>query len=99
MCGIAGIYDVRNKYPITEETLKGMAEAIHYRGPDDASYYHDANIGFGFKRLSIIDISNGSQPMFGRDGDVMMICNGEIYNYKELRCRLQNKGYTFRTNW
>jgi asparagine synthase (glutamine-hydrolysing) len=98
MCGIAGIYDVRNKYPITEETLKGMAEAIHYRGPDDASYHHDANIGFGFKRLSIIDISNGSQPMFGRDGDVMMICNGEIYNYKELRCRLQSKGYTFRTN-
>jgi asparagine synthase (glutamine-hydrolysing) len=98
MCGITGILDLKSKYTLEESTLRSMAEAIHHRGPDDSSYYIDDNLGYGFKRLSIIDLAHGQQPIFGNGGAVAMICNGEIYNYKELRAKLEGKGHVFKTH-
>src|ERR1044072_8932791 len=98
MCGITGIFDIRSKYTIEKEVLTSMADAIRHRGPDEASCFIDGNTGFGFRRLSIIDLAHGHQPYFTDDQQVRMICNGEIYNYKELRHELQQKGYRFTTN-
>lgn len=98
MCGITGIFDIRSKYTIEQSTLLSMAEAIQHRGPDEASCFVDKNVGLGFRRLSIIDLAHGHQPYFSEDGTVRMICNGEIYNYKELREELQQKGCRFTTN-
>jgi asparagine synthase (glutamine-hydrolysing) len=98
MCGITGIFDIRSKYSIEKEVLTSMADAIRHRGPDEASCFIDGNTGFGFRRLSIIDLAHGHQPYFTDDQRVRMICNGEIYNYKELRHELQQKGYRFSTN-
>jgi len=75
-----------------------MADAIKHRGPDDFTYLIDGNLGLGFQRLSIIDLAHGQQPFYSDDQSVVTICNGEIYNYKELRQELQNKGYRFKTN-
>jgi asparagine synthase (glutamine-hydrolysing) len=98
MCGITGIYNLKPRHEIKEQTLRTMADAIHHRGPDDSSYYVNCNLGLGFKRLSIIDLAGGQQPIFGNDGSIVMICNGEIYNYKELRHKLEQKGYKFKSN-
>jgi asparagine synthase (glutamine-hydrolysing) len=97
MCGITGIYDINSKYPVEKQTLISMAEAIRHRGPDDSSYFIENNLALGFKRLSIIDLANGNQPFFSEDKSVVVICNGEIYNYQELRKELIAKGYTFKT--
>ncbi len=97
MCGIAGIFDIKSKYTIQRETLDDMAMAIAHRGPDEASHFVQDNVGFGFRRLSIVDLANGHQPYFSDDNQVSMICNGEIYNYKELRAELSEKGYRFKT--
>src|SRR6478609_11016369 len=98
MCGITGIYDSKAKYRIERETIVAMAEAIKHRGPDESSYLLEDNFGLGFKRLSIIDLKNGHQPFYNYDQSVILICNGEIYNYKELRKELEQKGYSFKTN-
>jgi len=97
MCGITGVFDT---YPrgIDQRTLSAMAEAIAHRGPDDQSFYRDERCGFGFQRLSIIDVKYGKQPFISDNGNVVLICNGEIFNYKELRQDLVLKGYTFKTN-
>lgn len=97
MCGIAGIYDIHSKNNIDRETLISMTDAIEHRGPDDKSYFVKDNIGLGFRRLSIIDLEHGQQPFFNYDKSVVSICNGEIYNYKELRKELIDKGYHFKT--
>ena len=98
MCGITGIFDIKSKYTIERSTVMAMADAIQHRGPDEASCFIDKNVGLGFRRLSIIDLAHGHQPYFTADEQVRMICNGEIYNYKELRAELQQKGYHFTTN-
>ncbi|MBD0260737.1 MAG: asparagine synthetase B, partial [Cytophagales bacterium] len=98
MCGITGIFDVYGKYPIRRETLAAMANALKHRGPDEKAYFIAGNVGLGFRRLSIIDVQNGHQPFFSDDGAVRLICNGEIYNHRELRGELQRKGYAFKTN-
>jgi asparagine synthase (glutamine-hydrolysing) len=98
MCGITGIYDIKSKYTIERETIVAMTEAIKHRGPDESSYLLEDNFGLGFKRLSIIDLKNGHQPFFNHDQSVILICNGEIYNYRELRKELEEKGYPFKTN-
>lgn len=96
MCGIAGILDRTTRPSIHHEVLKSMGDAIHHRGPDDASVVIKDNLGLSFKRLSIIDIStDGMQPFYSNNEQVTVICNGEIYNYKELREDLISKGYTF----
>jgi len=91
MCGIAG-YTNHN-----DEILKKMTDTLHHRGPDGEGFYFDENIAMGFRRLSIIDISGGSQPIFNEDKNVVTIFNGEIYNFKELRKNLEARGHKFYT--
>jgi asparagine synthase (glutamine-hydrolysing) len=98
MCGITGIYDIQSKQAIQEKTLKAMSDALIHRGPDDSAIIIDDNLGLGFRRLSIIDLKHGNQPFYSDDGQVIAICNGEIYNHKELRRELEAKGFRFRTH-
>jgi asparagine synthase (glutamine-hydrolysing) len=101
MCGITGIVD--SKAPIDRDVLSRMANALRHRGPDDESYYiadpkpGRANVGFGFRRLSIIDLSGGRQPMCNEDGSLWLVCNGELYNFADIKKRLITKGHKFRT--
>ncbi|MFB6341471.1 asparagine synthase (glutamine-hydrolyzing) [Saccharicrinis sp. FJH62] len=95
MCGIVGILDKTQK-SVTEQQLRKMANRIAHRGPDDEGYYVSKNVGLGHKRLSIIDLKSGHQPMTSSDSTIVF--NGEIYNYVELRESLKQKGYQFETN-
>lgn len=95
MCGITGIFD--NNNPIQREVLVSMNDALSTRGPDDQGIYLEAGIGLGHRRLSIIDLSTGQQPMISEDGQVVVIYNGEIYNYRALRESLIAKGCNFQT--
>ncbi len=82
---------------VSEVLVKEMADAIIHRGPDDEGFYVSGQIGLGFRRLSIIDLSGGHQPLSNEDGTVWIVFNGEIYNYQDLRRELIAKGHTFRT--
>jgi asparagine synthase (glutamine-hydrolysing) len=98
MCGITGIYNIRSKRPIEEKVLNAMSEAIRHRGPDDSSAtIIEDDLGLGFRRLSIIDLAHGNQPFYSDDNSVVVICNGEIYNHKELRAELEAKGFKLKT--
>ncbi|MDR4022409.1 MAG: asparagine synthase (glutamine-hydrolyzing), partial [Eubacteriales bacterium] len=81
-----------------ESVLKNMMDAIIHRGPDSAGTHIDENISLGFRRLSIIDLDSGTQPMYNETGDIVIVFNGEIYNYQELREELINKGHVFSNN-
>ncbi len=98
MCGITGIYNLNRGHGVDKSVLTQMATALAHRGPDDAAVLVDGDLGLGFRRLSIIDLAHGQQPFFSADGSVVLICNGEIYNYQELRREMTAKGYTFRSN-
>jgi asparagine synthase (glutamine-hydrolysing) len=98
MCGICGIYNAKNRESISRHTLEQMTNVITHRGPDDSGFYLDGPLGLGFTRLSIIDLSGGHQPMCNETGDVWIVFNGEIWNYKVLRKTLMEKGHNFRTN-
>ena len=109
MCGIAGGVWRADGDPVDRETLVRMAAALRNRGPDDAGTYLSAPLhsphagclvgaGLGFRRLSIIDVSGGRQPMSNEDGSVWIVFNGEIYNYRSLRRRLEGSRHTFRTD-
>src|SRR5437899_3278219 len=98
MCGICGQFNFAQKEPVEPETVRRMTQTIVHRGPDDEGYFFDGPVGFGFCRLSIIDLAGGHQPMSDAEETVWIIFNGEIYNYRELRAELQSKGYQFRTN-
>ena len=97
MCGIAGKlnFDLYNK--INLEELKKMTDSIAHRGPDDEGHYINNNIALGFRRLSIIDLNTGHQPLSNQDNSMWITFNGEIYNYKELRELLKNRGKKFKT--
>ena len=97
MCGICGIYNVGTGEPVSDRLVKAMADTIVHRGPDAEGIYTSGPIGLGHRRLSIIDLAGGAQPMSNRDGSVWVVFNGEIYNFPELRERLEKKGYTFQT--
>ncbi len=96
MCGIAGIVNRDRGRPADRAAVRAMMDAMAHRGPDDEGVYFDGPVGFGFKRLSIIDLSTGNQPISNEDGTVWIIFNGEIYNYLELRRDLL-RNHTFRT--
>lgn len=96
MCGICGIFDCRGN-PINRDTLAKMNEAIHHRGPDGAGELVDVEVGLGHRRLSIIDVSGGGQPLGNEDGKLQIVFNGEIYNFIELRKELEAFGHTFKT--
>ncbi|MGE5399294.1 MAG: asparagine synthase (glutamine-hydrolyzing) [Ignavibacteriales bacterium] len=99
MCGIFGVFNYKNNEPVDINLLKNSTRLISHRGPDGEGYYfdQDAGVGFGHRRLSIIDLDTGDQPMCNEDGSIWITFNGEIYNYKEIRKYLQSKGHVFRT--
>jgi asparagine synthase (glutamine-hydrolysing) len=96
MCGVCGIYHYRRGEPADSSLVKDMTEAMRHRGPDDDGYYFAGPIGLGMRRLSIIDLEGGSQPIRSESG-ACVVFNGEIYNFRELRTRLEGYGHAFRT--
>lgn len=97
MCGIAGCYNFQNDRPIDRQLLQAMTASIKHRGPDDDGFYIEDNLGLGMRRLSIIDVVGGHQPIGNEDGSVWIVFNGEIYNFPDLRRELLAKGHLFRT--
>jgi asparagine synthase (glutamine-hydrolysing) len=98
MCGIAGQFNFQRREPVERETIVQMARSIAHRGPDDEGFFISGPVGLGFRRLSIIDLAGGHQPMSDAQKTVWIVFNGEIYNYKELRAELLGKGHEFKTN-
>jgi asparagine synthase (glutamine-hydrolysing) len=98
MCGIVGIFDIREKREINRDLLSRMNETQFHRGPDEGGLHVEAGLGFGHRRLSIIDLTSGQQPMVSRDNNVVLTFNGEIYNFLELRKELEALGYSFLTH-
>jgi asparagine synthase (glutamine-hydrolysing) len=95
MCGIAGIV---NTDPARDAAMRRMLDALQHRGPDGEGIYHDALATLGHRRLSIIDLAGGQQPLHNADRSILLVCNGEIYNYRELRRQLELDGYRFLTH-
>jgi asparagine synthase (glutamine-hydrolysing) len=98
MCGIVGIFDSRGVRPIDEPLLGRMNDSLFHRGPDGDGIFTDPGIGLGHRRLSIIDLSGGAQPLFNEDHSVVVVYNGEIYNFQELSRDLMQRGHQFRTH-
>jgi asparagine synthase (glutamine-hydrolysing) len=97
MCGIIGIVNFDQREP-SYEALKRMTDAIQHRGPDDCGFWSEEGVGLGFRRLSIIDLAEGHQPLSNEDDSVWIVFNGEIYNYKSLRSNLESRGHQFKTH-
>src|SRR5450755_4356415 len=97
MCGIVGIWDARGKRHIDGQVLLRMNESQQHRGPDETGTHFAPGIALGHKRLSIIDVATGQQPLYNEDGSVVVVFNGEIYNYQSLIPELQALGHTFHT--
>ena len=97
MCGIVGVMDVTDARPISRDLVARMNETQLHRGPDEGGLHLEPGLGLGHRRLSIIDLSTGQQPLFNEDGSVVVIFNGEIYNYQELIPELARLGHVFRT--
>jgi asparagine synthase (glutamine-hydrolysing) len=97
MCGIAGQFNFERHEPVERETIVRMTHSIAHRGPDDEGFFITGPIGLGFRRLSIIDLAGGHQPMCDSEETVWIVFNGEIYNFKELRAALEGLGHRFRT--
>src|SRR5688500_1830178 len=96
MCGITGklTYDGE---PVGSELLEAMTQAVAHRGPDSAGYYYGEGVGLGHRRLSIIDLATGDQPLTNEDQSVWVVFNGEIYNFADVRTQLEAEGHRFRT--
>jgi asparagine synthase (glutamine-hydrolysing) len=97
MCGIAGVLYADRAQPVERTVLRAMGDSIAHRGPDAEGYWIEPGIGLVHRRLSIIDLSGGDQPIGNEDGSIQVILNGEIYNYQALRADLERKGHRFRT--
>src|SRR4051812_43983867 len=97
MCGIVGVFDMRGRREVPPEILGRMNESQLHRGPNEGGTHCEPGIGLGHRRLSIIDLATGQQPLFNEDGSVAVVFNGEIYNYVELIQELQALGHSFRT--
>ena len=97
MCGITGIFDTRGKSEIDRSVLQRMNDSQFHRGPDEGGLHVEPGVGLGHRRLSIIDLSTGQQPLYNEDSSVCVVFNGEIYNYQELIPELQALGHVFHT--
>jgi len=97
MCGICGIVKFDADDAVSPALLEAMTDRISHRGPDAFGYFLEKQVGLGHRRLSIIDLSGGKQPMFNEDGTVVIVFNGEIYNFAELTAELVARGHVFNT--
>jgi len=98
MCGINGIaYSDKSGLSAAPDVLKRMRDVLKHRGPDEAGIFLDKNVGLGHRRLSIVDLQNGQQPMLNHDGSCVIVYNGEVYNHKDYRSELIEKGYSYKT--
>ncbi len=97
MCGIAGRLNFDREQWVDPYQLRAMCDIMRHRGPDDEGRYCEGAIGLGIRRLNIIDLDTGQQPIWNEDGSVVVVYNGEIYNYRELRRDLLARGHRFRT--
>src|SRR3954449_337889 len=96
MCGIAGEATSDDR-PVEPAVLERMCAAIEHRGPDSRGIHVDSGVGLGIQRLAVIDLQTGDQPIFNEDESVVVVLNGEIYNYRELRAELERDGHRFAT--
>ena len=94
MCAITGIVKFEQASPV-DSIIRKMTDAVIHRGPDDSGFFVDEHVALGHRRLSVIDIDGGNQPMYNETREIVVILNGEIYNYRELRCQLEEKGHIF----
>ncbi len=97
MCGICGQYNFADNRPVEADAIRRMTRSISHRGPDDEGFFFDGNLGLGFRRLSIIDLAGGHQPMADREKSIWVVFNGEIYNFPELKAELESHGHVFQT--
>ena len=97
MCGICGICNRRSKAPVASALLENMTHLLEHRGPDEQGRYVQEEIGLGFRRLSIVDLATGQQPITNEAGNIWLVCNGEIWNYRPLRAELMARGHIFRS--
>ncbi|HZZ15812.1 MAG TPA: asparagine synthetase B, partial [Candidatus Sulfotelmatobacter sp.] len=97
MCGITGIWNYKTGSPANRERLTHITRLIAHRGPDGEGFYWGPGAGLGHRRLSIIDLEGGHQPMCNEDGTIWIVFNGEIYNFPELRHELEQRGHVLRT--
>ncbi len=97
MCGITGIVDLKERRPIDTDLLARMNASLEHRGPDGDGFHFEPGVGFGHRRLSIIDLEGGKQPLYNEDHSVVVTYNGEIYNFKEIEVELRARGHIFRT--
>lgn len=98
MCGICGVVYLDRERPVAREMLRQMTDIMTHRGPDNSGFHIAPGVGLGIRRLSIIDLQTGDQPISNEDGTITLICNGEIYNFQELRKELLAAGHRFKTN-
>ena len=98
MCGICGVYDLAQTGTVDQHAVRDMLSSIAHRGPDDEGLFADDLVALGARRLSIIDLPGGSQPLRNEDGSVIVVFNGEIYNYRELQERLRHNGHRLRSD-
>src|SRR2546423_13919572 len=98
MCGICGAFNFKRSRTVTTSMLEAMNQQIVHRGPDDAGFHVSENVGLAMRRLSIIDLKTGHQPVTNEDETVWLVFNGEIYNYRELRVSLEHRNHHFRTH-
>src|SRR5947208_13449838 len=97
MCGIFGIFNTDTTRPVDHDVLGRMGHVLAHRGPDGGGLHTDGALGIGMRRLSIIDLKTGNQPLANEDGSIWVVFNGEIYNYRELTAELLAKGHRFAT--
>ncbi|MDX1517341.1 MAG: asparagine synthase (glutamine-hydrolyzing), partial [Woeseiaceae bacterium] len=98
MCGISGIVDLKEQRPVNQALVRAMNDTLVHRGPDGEGFHFEPGVGIGHRRLSIIDLEGGKQPLYNEDETVLVSYNGEIYNFRELASELQSLGHRFRTH-
>src|SRR5947209_6717843 len=98
MCGIAGVVYADAGRPVDPAVLRALGDSIAHRGPDAEGFWAEPGVGLAHRRLSIIDLGGGDQPIGNEDGSLQVVFNGEIYNFQELRAGLEAKGHRFRTH-
>ena len=99
MCGISGIVDIRERRPVNQDLVQAMNDTLVHRGPDGEGFHFEPGVGFGHRRLSIIDLEGGKQPLYNEDETVVVTYNGEIYNFRSLRRELEELGQVALEAW